>query len=73
VQVNSLMRHGDVLLMSRWRCCALLYNKTMEFGGLVSRLWSIPMTWRAEASCRDLWADTCMLAKMLVGDDSWSS
>ena len=59
--------------MSRWRGCALLYNKAMDLDGVVSRLWSIPTTWRAEASCRDLWAETCMLAEMLAGDDSWSS
>jgi len=54
-------------------CCALEYNKAMDLVGFVSRLWSIPTTWRAKASCRELWAKTCMLARMLVGDDSWSS
>lgn len=63
----------DILLMSRWRGRALMYNKAMDLDGVVSRLWSIPTTWRAEASCRDLWVETCMLAEMLVGDDSWSS
>jgi len=50
-----------------------MYNKAMDLDGVVSRLWNIPTTWRAEASCIDLWAETCMLARMLVGDDSWSS
>ena len=59
--------------MSRWGGCALLYNKAMDLDGFVSRLWSIPTTWRAEVSCRDLWAETCMLAEMLVGDGLWSS
>ena len=49
--------------MSLWRGCALLYNKAMDLDGVVSRLWSIPTTWRAEAYCRDLWAETCMLAR----------
>jgi len=40
----------------------------MDLDGFVSRLWSIPTTWRVEASCRDLWAETCMLVKVLVGD-----
>ena len=59
--------------MSVRRGCTLLCNKTMDLDGVVSRLWSIPTTWRAEASCRDLWAETCMLARVLVGDDLWSS
>ena len=50
-----------------------MYNKAMDLDGVVSKLWSIPTTWRAEASCRDLWAVTRMFAEMLVGDDSWSS
>ena len=64
---------GDLLLMSLWRGCTLLCNKTMDLDGVMRRLWSIPTTWRAEASCRDLWAKICMLARVLVGDDSWSS
>lgn len=50
-----------------------MYNKAMDLGRFVNILWSIPTTWRAEASCRDLWAETCMLARMLVGDDLWNS
>jgi len=63
-----------------WRCftyesmemCSLV-QQDHGLGGVVRKLWSINTTWRAEASCRDLWAETCMLARMLVGDDSWSS
>lgn len=59
--------------MSRWIGCALMYNKTMDLDGFESREWSIPTTWRVDASCKDLLAETCMLAEMLVGDESWSS
>ena len=50
-----------------------MYNKAMDLDGVVSRLWSIPTTWKAEASCTDLWAKTCMPARVLVGDGLWSS
>lgn len=40
--------------------------------GVVRRLWSIPTTWGVEESCRDLWAEICMLAEMLIGDGLWS-
>lgn len=69
MQVDLLMRHGYVLFMSRWGCCALEYNNAMELARIVSRLWSIPTTWRAEGSCRDLWGKTCMLTMVLIGDD----
>ena len=44
-----------------------MYNKAMDLDGVVSRLWSIPTTWRAEASCRDIWAETCMLLRCWLG------
>ena len=50
-----------------------MYNKAMDLDGVMSRLWYILTTWRAEASCRDLWAETCMLARVLVGDGLRSS
>jgi len=45
----------------------------MDLDGVVSRIWSIPTTWRAKVSCKGLWAETCMLARVFIGDDSWSS
>ena len=40
-----------------------MYNKAMDLDGVLSRIWSIPTTWRVEASCRDHWVETCMLAR----------
>lgn len=73
VQVDLLVWYGDVLFMSPWGCCALEYNKVMDLVRIVSKLWSIPTTWRIDASCRDLWVETCMLVRVLVGDHSWNS
>jgi len=39
VQVDLLVGHGGVLLMSRWRCCALLYNNTMDWMDMMQMGW----------------------------------
>jgi len=49
------MRHGEILLTSWWRCCALLYSKTMDWLDLWAVYENIPTTWRDEESYRDLW------------------
>lgn len=63
------MRHGDILQMSRWGCCAHLYNETMVV--LWETYGSIHTTERAGELVMALETESSMFGKVLDGDESW--